>query len=76
MITDILINMYCCGHRGVEWTSLNTILSYGHQNLTNSQGLVRNELIHTDIQTGHTITLRGNKSDESPIDMIRVSYLK
>ncbi|XP_066990609.1 WD repeat-containing protein 11-like isoform X1 [Macrobrachium rosenbergii] len=62
--------------RGVEWTSLTSILSFGHQPLTNSQGLVRNELIYTDILTGRTITLRPNKSDETSIDMVRVSYLK
>ncbi|KAG7176660.1 WD repeat-containing protein 11-like [Homarus americanus] len=62
--------------RGVEWTSLTSILSFGHQPLTNSQGLVRNELMYTDILTGRTITLRPNKSDETSIDMVRVSYLK
>ncbi|CAL4175372.1 unnamed protein product [Meganyctiphanes norvegica] len=61
---------------GMEWTSLTSILSYGHQPLTNNQGLVRNELIHTNILTGRTITLRQNKNDESSIDGIRVSYLK
>ncbi|XP_053654760.2 WD repeat-containing protein 11 isoform X1 [Cherax quadricarinatus] len=62
--------------RGVEWTSLTSILSFGHQPLSNSQGLVRNELMYTDILTGRTITLRPNKSDETSIDMVRVSYLK
>ncbi|KAK7074520.1 WD repeat-containing protein 11 [Halocaridina rubra] len=62
--------------RGVEWTSLTSILSFGHQPLSNSQGLVRNELMYTDILTGRTITLRPNKTDETSIDMVRVSYLK
>lgn len=62
--------------RGVEWASLSSILSFGHQPLTNGQGLVRNELIYTDILTGRSTPLRTNKGEESSIDMIRVSYLK
>ncbi|CAL4100716.1 unnamed protein product, partial [Meganyctiphanes norvegica] len=62
--------------RGVEWTGLNSIISFGHQALTNSNGLVRNELIHTDTLTGRSITLRQHKSEESSIDMIKISYLK
>ena len=38
--------------------------------------LVRNELIHTDIRTGLSVSLRSNRSEEPPIDMIRVSHLK
>ena len=38
--------------------------------------LVRNELIHTDIRTGLSVSLRPNRSEEPPIDMIRVSHLK
>lgn len=63
-------------YRGVEWTSLTSILSFGHQPLTNSQGLVRNELVYTDILTGRSLTLRPNKTDETSIDMVRISYLK
>ena len=37
---------------------------------------MRNELNHTDIRTGHSIALRSNRSEEPPIDMIRVSHLK
>ena len=63
--------------RGIEWTSLHSILSHAHQNLSGgASNLVRNELNHTDIRTGHSIALRSNRSEEPPIDMIRVSHLK
>jgi hypothetical protein len=70
--------------RGIEWTSLHSVLSHAHQNLsggggghgTSGSNLVRNELNHTDIRTGQSISLRSNRSEEPPIDMIRVSHLK
>ena len=70
--------------RGIEWTSLHSVLSHAHQNLsggggghgTSGSNLVRNELNHTDIRTGQSIALRSNRSEEPPIDMIRVSHLK
>ena len=63
--------------RGIEWTGLGSILSHAHQNLSGSSGaLVRNELIHTDIRTGKTSSLRSHRSEEPPIDMLRVSHLK
>jgi len=64
--------------RGVEWTSSNpahTILSFAHQSVTGST-LVRNELIHTDIRTGKSKSLRMDRSEEPPIDLIKVSHLK
>lgn len=65
--------------RGLEWTSLNTVLSHAHQNLlssTASNVLVRNELIHTDVRTGKTHALRSHRSEEPAIEMLRVSHLK
>jgi hypothetical protein len=64
--------------RGIEWTSLHSILSHAHQHLSggSSANLVRNELNHTDVRTGKSLTLRSNRSEEPPIDMIRVSHLK
>ena len=82
MILSMLIsntNVYDNGFffvRGIEWTSLNSFLSFGYQMLTNAQGKVRNELIYTHTQTGYKLALRVNKTEESPIEMIRVSYLK
>jgi len=61
--------------RGIEWVSLHGFLSYSYSSV-GSSGLVKNELILTDIQTGKTTPLRLNREEESPIDMIRVSYLK
>ena len=37
---------------------------------------VRNELMHTDIRTGKSRSLRAHRTEEPPIDMIRVSHLK
>ena len=39
-------------------------------------GLVRNELMHTDIRTGKSKSLRTHRAEEPPIDMVRVSHLK
>lgn len=63
--------------RGLEWTSLHSILSHAHQNLSGGAShMVRNELNHTDARTGNSVSLRSNRSEEPPIDMIRVSHLK
>lgn len=66
--------------RGIEWASLHAVLSHAHQNLSGSvaaaSDLVRNELIFTDVGTGKTISLRSHRSEEPPIDMLRVSHLK
>ncbi|XP_035227058.1 WD repeat-containing protein 11-like isoform X2 [Stegodyphus dumicola] len=62
--------------RGIEWIGLTSFLSYSHPNTVNSSGHVRNELVLTDLQSGRTKSLRGEKNEESPIDMIRVSYLR
>ena len=37
---------------------------------------VRNELMHTDIRTGKSRSLRAHRTEEPPIDMVRVSHLK
>ncbi|XP_077991912.1 WD repeat-containing protein 11-like isoform X2 [Glandiceps talaboti] len=68
-------NIHLTQIRGIEWVSLNSFLSYAYPNPTNS-GTVRNELILTDMQTGRTTTFRGDKNEESPIEMLRVSHLK
>ena len=46
------------------------------QTLTLASSLVRNELMHTDIRTGKSKTLRTHRTEEPPIDMVRVSHLK
>jgi len=68
---------------GLEWTSTNpaaSLLSFAHCNVTGSNsGLVRNELVHTDIITGkvrHLRTEQGREAGEPKITMIRVSHLK
>ncbi|XP_071448701.1 WD repeat-containing protein 11-like [Hetaerina americana] len=39
-------------------------------------GLVRNELLLTEILSGTSVVLRAERGDESPIDMLRISPLK
>ncbi|XP_070541595.1 WD repeat-containing protein 11-like isoform X2 [Ptychodera flava] len=68
-------NIHLSHIRGIEWVSLNSFLSYGYTN-PNSSGLVRNELILTDMETGSTTSLRNDKNEESPIEILRVSQLK
>ncbi|XP_054721445.1 WD repeat-containing protein 11-like [Uloborus diversus] len=62
--------------RGIEWIGLTSFLSYAHPNTGSSLGQVRNELLLTDLQSGRTNILRADRTEESPIDMIRVSYLR
>lgn len=62
--------------RGIEWIGLTAFISYSHPNMVNSFGHVKNELVLTDLQSGRTKSLRADRSEESPIDMIRVSYLR
>lgn len=60
--------------RGIEWISLQALLSFAHPNIQNvSSGLVKNELVVTDVQSGRTRTLRIEQNEESPINMVRVS---
>jgi hypothetical protein len=79
----------------VEWTSAApaaSLLTFAHCSVTGSQGLVRNELVHTDIRcpdpypdhdyytrSGRTRHLRsepGREPEEERITMIRVSQMK
>ncbi|XP_013774548.1 WD repeat-containing protein 11-like [Limulus polyphemus] len=62
--------------RGIEWVSLTAFLSYAYPNMMASCGKVRNELVLTDVQSGRTKVLRSEKNEESPIEMLRVSYMK
>ena len=74
--------------RGLEWAGLHSIMSHAHQPMSQSSDgassssssssstLVRNELVHTDVRTGRTKTLRPNRAEEPPIEMLRVSHLK
>ncbi|KAG8183940.1 hypothetical protein JTE90_006865 [Oedothorax gibbosus] len=62
--------------RGIEWVGLTSFLAYSHPNTVNSMGHVRNELTLTDLQSGRSKGLRTDRNEESPIDMIRVSFLR
>ncbi|UYV81446.1 WDR11 [Cordylochernes scorpioides] len=61
---------------GIEWVGLSAFISFSHPNLSASQGQVRNELAITDIHSGRSRSFRQDRSDESPIQMVRVSQLK
>lgn len=68
-------NIHTTCVRGIEWLSLNCFLSFSHPN-PGSTGLVRNEMLVLDLQTGHATPLRENKGDESPVEALKVSHLK
>lgn len=61
--------------RGIEWLSLSCFLSFSHPN-PGSSGLVRNEVLVLDLQTGQATHLRENKGEEPPIEAAKVSHLK
>lgn len=69
-------SVHSCAVRGIEWVSLRGFLSYAYPTLITNNNLVKTELMLTDIDTGRSTQLRSNAEEESPIEMIRVSYLK
>ncbi|XP_046385283.1 WD repeat-containing protein 11-like [Ischnura elegans] len=58
--------------RGIEWTSLTTFLSYAHL----GGAAARNELLLTEMLSGTSLAVRGERGEEPPIDMLRISPLK
>ncbi|XP_014255055.1 WD repeat-containing protein 11-like [Cimex lectularius] len=57
--------------RGLAWTDLTSLITYAY-----SDGRkVKNELFLTDICTGYSIPFRTDKSNENPINLVRVSPL-
>ncbi|KAK2143923.1 hypothetical protein LSH36_799g00015 [Paralvinella palmiformis] len=69
------LSIHMTSVRGIEWVSLHSFLSYAYPTPGQS-GVVKNELLLTDIQTGKSVGYRSNRDEESPIEMLRVSYLK
>lgn len=71
-------SIHSCPVRGIEWTSLNSIISYAHSNIANNnQGKVNNELNLTQIDSGKTVPLRRERNEEcSPIEILKISHLK
>ncbi|XP_014675037.1 PREDICTED: WD repeat-containing protein 11-like [Priapulus caudatus] len=70
-------SIHTCAIRGIEWVSLTGFLSYAYPTPGGNSGLIKNELLLVDINTGRTRLLRGDKGvDESPMELVRVSYLK
>ncbi|PIK52366.1 hypothetical protein BSL78_10734 [Apostichopus japonicus] len=68
-------NIHTSCVRGIEWLSLSCFLSFSHPN-PGSSGLVRNEVLVLDLQTGQATHLRENKGEEPPIEAAKVSHLK
>ncbi|KAL1122656.1 hypothetical protein AAG570_002983 [Ranatra chinensis] len=58
--------------RGLEWTSLKSIITYGYGD--NSK--VKNEMYLTDICTGQSTPIRIDRQSENPISILRVSPLR
>lgn len=61
-----------CMNRGLEWTGLRSIISYGF----GEGNKVKNEVYITDIRTGQTLPMRTDKNIENPISILRVSPLR
>jgi hypothetical protein len=58
-----------------DCTSL-ALIFQAHQNLSgNSASLVRNELMHTDIKTGKSVSLRATGLEEPPIQVSMIQNL-
>jgi hypothetical protein len=72
--------VHTCAVRGIEWVSRRGFLSFAYPTTgtgnNSGGGLVRNEIMLTDIDTGRSVPMRTNIDDESPIESIRASYLK
>lgn len=69
--------VHTCSVRGIEWVSRRGFLSFAYPTTGGiSNGLVRNEIMLTDIDTGRSVPLRTNMDDESPVEALRASYLK
>jgi len=70
-------SVHTCSVRGIEWVSRRGFLSFAYPTTTGiGNGLVRNEIVLTDIDTGRSVPLRTNMDDESPVEALRASYLK
>ena len=67
---------------GIEWTSASpaaSVLSYACCPVTGAGGLVRNEVVHTDLRTGRSRHLRaeaGREVEEERVTMLRVSQAR
>ena len=63
--------------RGIEWTGLETFISFAFPNISPHSGKTNNELNISDIISGRTHQLRTERNmDSSPIESLRISHLK
>jgi hypothetical protein len=75
MLNEVIISFRFIISRGIEWVSLHSFMTFAHPQ-PGPSGLVRNELMLTDIQTGKSVPYRTHRDEESHIDMVKVSFLK
>jgi hypothetical protein len=61
---------------GIEWVQMDEFLSYAQSSPAAIGGWVRNEIILTNVQTGRVVSVRADRGEESPLELLRVSPLK
>lgn len=62
--------------KGIEWIQMDEFLSYAQSSPAAIGGWVRNEILLTNVQTGRVVSIRADRGEESPIELVRVSPLK
>lgn len=69
-----------CPILGLEWTSMHSLIVNGYllhsSTLAGQSPKVKNEMISLDLNSGQITPFRNHPDNETPIDFIRVSYLK
>ncbi len=67
------LSVHSCPIKCMDWGGEHSVISSGYAQTLSTSTVVRNELFSTDIRTGLSKALRP-ETDESPIEMLRVSY--
>ena len=78
MLCDVVSCTHCT-HRGIEWLSHHSFVSWAHTSAASVSGQVRSEICVTDITTGKVTPLNRGDSEngsQTPIETVRVSSHK
>ena len=78
MLCDVVSCTHCT-HRGIEWLSHHSFVSWAHTSAASISGQVRSEICVTDITTGKVTPLNRGDSEngsQTPIETVRVSSHK
>jgi len=78
-VVEVELALHTSQVSGIEWTSSSpaaSVLSYACCPVTGGGGSVRNELLHTEVRSGRSRSLRSQEREEARISMIRVSQLR